>query len=189
MLKKIEALLTYSVMALLLIITGFAIGLLAAALYFIPIYQTKLTFADIGGMLAGVGTMGLLVVALKTASSWKKQLKEQDRTRTIEEYFEARRQLTKIMVELASTEYLDNKDNVDEVVIYQKLDNAYDVFQQKYLKLITAYGADEKHGLQVLNMANKMKLQNRPNMEELYTMRQQMMDQEEKQLVKLYSKH
>jgi hypothetical protein len=73
MLKKIEALLNHSVVALLLIITGVAIGLLVAAIYFIPSYTDTLTVADIGGMLAGVGTIGLLVVAIKTANAWKRQ--------------------------------------------------------------------------------------------------------------------
>ena len=73
MLKKIEALLTLSITVLLSIIIGFAAGLLAAALYFIPNYQNKLTLSDIGGMLAGFGTIGLVIIAIRTINSWKKQ--------------------------------------------------------------------------------------------------------------------
>lgn len=87
MLKKIEALLTHSVVALLLIITGFAVGLIVAAIYFIPNYTNTLTFADIGGMLAGVGTIGLLVVAIRTANAWKNQSYHEQKIKSLEDFY------------------------------------------------------------------------------------------------------
>lgn len=87
MFKRIEAFLTYSVIALLLIITGFAIGLLVAAIYFIPNYTNTLTFADIGGMLAGIGTIGLLAVAIRTANAWKKQSHHEQRINSLEDFY------------------------------------------------------------------------------------------------------
>lgn len=87
MLKKIEALLTHSATALLLIIIGFVIGLLVATMYFIPNYTNTLTFADIGGMLAGVGTIGLLVVAIKTTNAWKNQSYHEQKINSLEDFY------------------------------------------------------------------------------------------------------
>lgn len=86
MLKKIETLLTRYVIALLFIITGIATGFVVAAIYFIPSYTNTLTFADIGGMLAGIGTIGLLIVAIRTATAWKNQSYHQQKISALENY-------------------------------------------------------------------------------------------------------
>lgn len=85
--KKLEALLTHSITVLLLIITGFVTGLLTAAIHFIPKYSTTLTFADIGGMLAGIGTIGLLVVAILSINSWKHQVIYQENRKSLSDWY------------------------------------------------------------------------------------------------------
>jgi hypothetical protein len=111
MLKTTETLLTLSLTTLISIIIGFAIGLLAAALYFIPLYQNKLTFADLGGMLAGIGTIILAAIALKTASTWKNQSLHQlqlnyvnELSATITKYF----QEISSLLEHVNNKYLDS---------------------------------------------------------------------------------
>jgi hypothetical protein len=87
MLKKIQTLLTHSITVLLVSVAGFAIGLLIAAMYSVPkVPMASISFADIGGMLAGVGTVGLLIIALLTAQEWKKQSKYQHRVDALNDY-------------------------------------------------------------------------------------------------------
>jgi hypothetical protein len=85
--KRIENILINSVAALILTITGFSIGLLSAVIYFIPNYPNVLTFADIGGMLAGGGTMGLLALAVCTIGSWKKGILYQECRQALSDWY------------------------------------------------------------------------------------------------------
>jgi len=57
------------------ILTGVFAGSIFTLAYVKYDVENTLSFADIGGMLAGVGTIGLFVVAIKTADTWKEQNK------------------------------------------------------------------------------------------------------------------
>ncbi|WP_100637256.1 hypothetical protein [Marinomonas sp. ef1] len=50
--------------------------------------EGDVTFADIGGMLAGVGTVGLLFVAWRTADNWKKQQSDSNRHQKLDAFFD-----------------------------------------------------------------------------------------------------
>jgi hypothetical protein len=63
----------YQVEFFLLLLTGMLAGSIFTLAYVKFWGKGDVTFADIGGMLAGAGTIGLLVVAIKTANAWKRQ--------------------------------------------------------------------------------------------------------------------
>jgi ATP-dependent Lon protease len=50
--------------------------------------QGDVTFADIGGMLAGVGTIGLLWTAIAATDGWKKQQKLANKYKRLDEYYD-----------------------------------------------------------------------------------------------------
>lgn len=121
MVKKIEIILINSVAALILTITGFSVGLLSAAIYFIPNYPNVLTFADIGGMLAGGGTMGLLALAVCTIGSWKKGILYQECRQALSDWYIEALSYNCSMSEvaqklLAYTSMLNDKENPSEDV-------------------------------------------------------------------------
>lgn len=70
----------------LVLLTGLFAGSIFTLAYVKYDVKTTLSFADVGGMFAGAGTAGLLFVAIKTASSWKKQLKAENQINAIKEY-------------------------------------------------------------------------------------------------------
>ena len=57
----------------LVLLTGLFAGSIFTLAYIKYWDTSKVTFADIGGMLAGVGTIGLFIIAVKTAKTWKEQ--------------------------------------------------------------------------------------------------------------------
>jgi hypothetical protein len=72
----------------LVLLTGVFVGSIFTLAYVKYDVKTTLSFADIGGMLAGVGTIGLLYAAAVAAGTWKKQLQMQQRKDVVEKYFE-----------------------------------------------------------------------------------------------------
>tara|TARA_R110001599_G_scaffold107435_2_gene269739 strand:+ start:6511 stop:7128 length:618 start_codon:yes stop_codon:yes gene_type:complete len=72
----------------LVLLTGVFTGSIFTLAYVKYDVKTTLSFADIGGMLAGVGTIGLLYAAAVAAGTWKKQLQMQQRKDVVEKYFE-----------------------------------------------------------------------------------------------------
>ena len=72
----------------LVLLTGVFVGSIFTLAYVKYDVKTTLSFADIGGMLAGVGTIGLLYAAAVAAGTWKKQLQMQQRKGVVEKYFE-----------------------------------------------------------------------------------------------------
>lgn len=89
MLKLTETLLTNTFYYLLLIVSSFSICVFAGALYYIRKYPMELSFSDIGAMLAGIGTIGLLFVAWRTSKTWVENLNEVDRRNFLEQWFRA----------------------------------------------------------------------------------------------------
>ncbi|AWY01721.1 hypothetical protein A8139_18465 [Marinomonas primoryensis] len=56
----------------LILFTGFTTGIVVTLVY-LKGYSSKPSFSDIGGMLAGIGSLGLLIIALRTLHQWKFQ--------------------------------------------------------------------------------------------------------------------
>jgi len=86
MLKLTETLLTNTFYYLLLIVSSFSIGVFAGALYYIRKYPMELSFSDIGAMLAGLGTVGLFCIAIKTSRVWKNNIIETEKRKTLSEW-------------------------------------------------------------------------------------------------------
>jgi hypothetical protein len=74
------------------ILTGVFAGSIFTLAYVKYDVKTSISFADIGGLLAGVGTIGLLLIAFKARKDWKKQSYHQQRIKSLDEmafrYFE-----------------------------------------------------------------------------------------------------
>jgi hypothetical protein len=63
---------------LLVLLTGVFAGSIFTLVYIKYNVKTTLSFADIGGMLASISTLGLLYVAWRTADNWKVQHRESE---------------------------------------------------------------------------------------------------------------
>ncbi len=72
----------------LILFTGLFAGSIFTLIYIKLWEQGDVTFADIGGMLAGVGTMGLLYIAIKTTHSWREQLNEAAKKESLDQFYE-----------------------------------------------------------------------------------------------------
>jgi uncharacterized membrane-anchored protein YhcB (DUF1043 family) len=70
----------------LVLLTGLFAGSIFTLAYVKYNVKTTLSFADIGGMLAGIGTIGLLVLAWFTADSWKRQQDIANKYRRLDEF-------------------------------------------------------------------------------------------------------
>jgi hypothetical protein len=57
----------------LYLVAGYFIGAIATSVHFVPWTQEDITFADIGGMMAGFGTIGLFSIAWRATSDWRRQ--------------------------------------------------------------------------------------------------------------------
>jgi hypothetical protein len=85
----------------LVLLTGVFAGSIFTLAYIKFWEKGDATFADIGGMLAGIGTVGLLYIAIKARNEWKKQFLVQQTTHAIDEYFRAYRNILKSIGEIA----------------------------------------------------------------------------------------
>jgi hypothetical protein len=81
----------------LVLLTGVFAGSIFTLAY---INTSKVTFADIGGMLAGAGTVGLLCVAIKTARSWREQLHESAKRDSLDKFYETSLQVQNSLIQL-----------------------------------------------------------------------------------------
>ncbi|GAA0834844.1 hypothetical protein GCM10009112_25620 [Marinomonas arenicola] len=72
----------------LALLTGVFVGSIFTLVYIKFWEQGEVTFADIGGMLAGTGTIGLLLLAFNAGKEWKNQLKIENTIRAINEFQE-----------------------------------------------------------------------------------------------------
>jgi hypothetical protein len=72
----------------LVLLTGMFVGSILTLAYVKYDIKTSISFADIGGMLAGAGTAGLLVLAWFTADSWKKQQKHSNKYKRLDEFYD-----------------------------------------------------------------------------------------------------
>jgi len=95
--KKIYSDLTEFFLALL---TGLFTGSIFTLAYIKYWDTSKVTFADIGGMLAGAGTVGLLCVAIKTARSWREQLHESAKRDSLDKFYETSSQVQNSLIQL-----------------------------------------------------------------------------------------
>lgn len=88
MLKLIKQ--TYSDLTefFLVLLTGVFVGSIFTLAYIKFWEKGDATFADIGGMLAGTGTIGLLVLALYTANNWKEQQNLVNKYKRLDEFFD-----------------------------------------------------------------------------------------------------
>ena len=72
---------------ILILITGACIGAAFTAAHLKYDIKTSISFADIGGMLAGLGTVGLLLLAWRTIYSWREQNEEQEMRESLNEFY------------------------------------------------------------------------------------------------------
>ncbi|MGO2356503.1 MAG: hypothetical protein ACTH58_17430 [Marinomonas foliarum] len=82
------------------ILTGVFVGSIFTLAYVKFWKEGDVTFADIGGMLAGTGTVGLLFVAIKTARSWREQLHESDKRESLNKFYETSLQVQNSLIQL-----------------------------------------------------------------------------------------
>ncbi|MBJ7555375.1 hypothetical protein [Marinomonas spartinae] len=73
----------------LVLLTGAFAGSIFTLAYIKFLKKGDVTFADIGGMLSGAGTVGLLVLACFTARSWKEQIIESAKRDSLEQFYVA----------------------------------------------------------------------------------------------------
>jgi hypothetical protein len=86
---------------LLVLLTGVFAGSIFTLAYVKFWGKGDVTFSDISGMLAGIGTVGLFYIAIKARNEWKKQFLVQQTTHPIDEYFRAYRNILKSIGEIA----------------------------------------------------------------------------------------
>jgi hypothetical protein len=84
----------------LVLLTGVFAGSIFTLAYIKYWDTSKVTFADIGGMLAGAGTVGLLCIAIKTARSWREQLHESDKRDSLNKFYESSLQVQNSLIQL-----------------------------------------------------------------------------------------
>lgn len=102
MLKLIKQIYSDLTEFFLLLLTGVSIGSIFTLAYIKYDVKTSISFADIGGMLAGMAGLGLLYVAIKARNEWKKQFHVQQTTHAIDEYFRAYRNILMSIGEIAT---------------------------------------------------------------------------------------
>ncbi len=73
----------------LALLTGVFVGSIFTLAYIKYWDTSKVTFADIGGMLAGAGTVGLLLLAWRTIDNWKIQNEEKEMRDSLDEFYKA----------------------------------------------------------------------------------------------------
>ncbi|MEL0623839.1 hypothetical protein V6238_12125 [Marinomonas arenicola] len=73
----------------LVLLTGAFVGSIFTLAYIKSSGTSKITFSDIGGMMAGAGTIGLLILACFTAKSWKEQIIESAKRESLEQFYVA----------------------------------------------------------------------------------------------------
>lgn len=99
------------------ILTGVFAGSIFTLAYIKYWDTSKVTFADIGGMLAGSATVGLLIIAWRTADSWKIQRRDSELKELLNSlqslYFETTTHLNKIAMSLANKERAENQSEID----------------------------------------------------------------------------
>ena len=71
------------------ILTGVFAGSIFTLAYVKFWEDGDVTFADIGGMLAGTGTVGLLLLAWRTIDNWKIQNEEKEMRDSLDEFYRA----------------------------------------------------------------------------------------------------
>ncbi|WP_417560546.1 hypothetical protein [Marinomonas sp.] len=132
MLKKIQTLLTHSITVLLVSVAGFAIGLLIAAMYSVPkVPMISMSFADIGGMLAGLASIGLLALAILTAKSWQDQINYKLKQDTlinlyvaVGNYLQSESQINLAIKDSKSCNSIKVHSEVDKLILYVAKVNA-----------------------------------------------------------------
>ena len=142
------------------ILTGVFAGSIFTLAYIKYDVKTTLSIADIGGMLAGAGTIGLLALAFKARTVWMDQIKAQDKSDSIKQYRNTHRELMSIIIKIAifnnDTTTTQNTNEFDDN--HQKLQDCFDSFQYDFFKLTTLYTTQKTHGLLTLKLAQDMTL-------------------------------
>lgn len=94
---------------------------------------STLTYGDIGGMLAGVSTLGLFVVAVRTAKTWKKQNLHQlklefanELSTVVIKYFSA---VSSIVQELGKTHSIGNFEHtrLSSITLFNMINKVSDI--------------------------------------------------------------
>lgn len=149
------------------ILTGVFVGSIFTLAYIKYWDTSKVTFADIGGMLAGAGTIGLLALAFRARTVWMDQIKAQDKSESIKQYRNTHRELMSIIIKIAvfnnDTTKIQNTNEFDDN--HQKLQYCFDSFQYDFLKLTTLYTTQKTHGLLTLKLAQDMTLFDKKRLE------------------------
>jgi hypothetical protein len=85
----------------LVLLTGVFAGSIFTLAYVKYDVKTSISFADIGGMLAGVSTAGLLYVAIRTAKNWRTQLQETAKRESNDQLYEVSLQASSMLSKFA----------------------------------------------------------------------------------------
>jgi type II secretory pathway pseudopilin PulG len=142
----------------LVLLTGLFVGSIFTLAYIKYWDTSKVTFADIGGMLAGVGTIGLLLVAFNARKEWQKQLLAQQTSKAIDNYFLAHIGLMNAFEKISrvqsqrdyESQYGDGDKIIkspafrDSQIHRKKFDNAHFHLKQYYKKDIKHAQATEE---------------------------------------------
>lgn len=170
---------------LLILVVGAIIGWLTT----LTIQQAprNISWSDIGGMLAGLSSTGLLVIALATLKSWQKQIKHQDFIHTVEEYCLEKNRLLSAILGLALKRDSRDLPRDEEEQLLEAISYHHDAFQQKLVKLNCKFKIDPSHGYQVLHLAKKIVENNHFTLGQIYKMRTKFAKVEQDFLKDVYS--
>lgn len=88
MLKHIKQIYSDLTEFFLVLFTGVFVGSIFTLVYIKFWGKGNVTFADIGGMLAGIGTIGLLILAWGTTNNWKKVQSYTNKYKLLAEFYD-----------------------------------------------------------------------------------------------------
>jgi hypothetical protein len=117
----------------LVLLTGLFSGSIFTLAYVKFWEEGDVTFSDIGGMLAGVSTLGLFVIAVKTAKTWKKQNLHQlklefanELSAVVIKYFSA---VSSIVQELGKTHSIENFEHtrLNSIALFNMINKVSDI--------------------------------------------------------------
>lgn len=140
------------------ILTGVFAGSIFTLAYIKFWVKGDATFADLGGMLAGAGTIGLLLVAFNARKEWQNQLFAQQTSKAIDNYFLAHIGLMDALEEISrvqsqrhyesqhgdGNQIIESPAFRDSQIHRKKFDNAHFHLKQYYKKDIKHAQATEE---------------------------------------------
>ena len=145
----------------LTLFTGLFAGSILTLVYIKLWEKGDVTFSDIGGMFAGAGTIGLLILAFFTANSWKKQIIESAKRDSLEKFYEVGTKTVWTMMfflrTLEDIEYAKHQGNHSAVLQDQTRDKNSEAcveYAHGVAKLDLSWELDEFSGLLPIDVIN-----------------------------------